>query len=176
MTDMNHNKTLIITLFLVIFTLFGGCTQTEEQPAVMVPFFPDRHGFDLNQIAIADTDSALVFKRIDCVWVVGDENKPSDEPRVTELAEALVGLTPQLETTITPNRLKDFKVDEDNFSLRVVLTFKDNSSYTLLIGMPALTKPVYIRPAETFQVYTTDIPLLRQINLDSSSWLAPAEG
>jgi hypothetical protein len=77
---------------------------------------------------------------------------------------------------IKRDRYNDFKVGDNNFTRKVVLTFKDKSSYTLLIGAPAITKPAYIRLADKNQVYMVDEPLFRQMNLDASSWFAPEEG
>ena len=74
------------------------------------------------------------------------------------------------------DRFGDFKVGDTNYSRKVVLTFKDNSSFTFLIGAPALTKPTYVRLAKQNKVFMVDEPLLKQINLDSSSWLAPKQG
>jgi hypothetical protein len=74
------------------------------------------------------------------------------------------------------DRFRDFKVGDASFSRKVILTFKDNSSFTLLIGSPAVTKPAYVRLADRNEVYMVDEPLLKQINLDINSWLAPEEG
>ena len=163
-----------VTLFLV--TLLAGCSSSAGQQTAAMPLFPERHGWDLKQVSISDADTTLDFKRVDCVWVVGDENRPSDEPRVTSLADKLVSLTPEGIPAIGPDRYRDFKVGDDRFTRKVVLTFKDNSSFTLLIGTPAITKPAYLRLAGKDLVYKVDEPLLRQINLDTGSWLAPEEG
>ena len=58
----------------------------------------------------------------------------------------------------------------------MILSFKDNSSFTLLIGSPAVTKPAYVRLADKNEVYMVDEPLLKQINLDIGYWLAPEKG
>ena len=173
---MNRTGILITTCFLFVFTLLGGCSSNVEQPAPVVPFFPERHGYDLRQFTVSDAETTLEFNRVDCVWVVGADRRPSDEPRVTALADALVSLAPRLEPAIEPDRFEDFRIHGNSFTLRVGLTFKDNSSYTLLIGIPALTKPVYLRTAGTDQVYSTEVPLLRRIDLAAASWLAPDEG
>jgi hypothetical protein len=175
MYDMKH-KIICSAFILFVFTIFGGCSSTIEQRTVAKPLFPERHGWDLKQVSISDADITLDFKRVDCVWVVGNDMKPSDESRVTALAEKLVTLTPHDFSVIKPDRYRDFKVEDKNFSRKVVLTFKDNSSYTLLIGTPAITKPAYVRLANKKQVYRIDEPLLKQINLDSDSWLAAKEG
>jgi hypothetical protein len=56
------------------------------------------------------------------------------------------------------------------------ITFKDNNSFTLFIGSPALTKPAYVRLAGKKEVYWVDEPLFKQINLDAGYWLAPEKG
>jgi hypothetical protein len=163
----------LLTLILSVLILAGGCTLPEDETAPVVPFFPDRHGFDLKQLTITDGEAALAFKRVDCVWVIGNTSAPADEPRVSALAEAFVTLAPHLEPALGPERFADFKVAEDDFTRKAILTFKDNSTYTLFIGIPALTKPAYIRSANANQVYSADEPLLHVINLDGSSWHAP---
>jgi hypothetical protein len=164
------------TIILFVFTLFAGCSSPADQEITAKPLFPERHGWDLKQISISDADTTLDFKRVNCVWVVGKDNKQSDESRVTALADKLVTLTPKGVLAIERDRYRDFKVGDDSFSRRVVLTFKDSSSYTLLIGSPAITKPAYVRLADTDQVYKVEEPLFRQISLDAGSWLAPEEG
>lgn len=172
---MKH-KNMLTTFILSVFALIVGCSSNIEQQIAAKSLFPNRHGWDLKQVSISDADNILNFKRVDCVWVVGNDNKPSDEPRVTALVDKLVSLTPQELPELGPDRYRDFKVGDDSFSRKVVMTFKDNSSYTMLIGTPAITKPVYIRLAEKKHVYRVDDPVLRQINLDSDSWRAPKEG
>ena len=167
---------LYSTLFLFIFILLAGCSSTADQQIAAKPLFPEQHGWDLKQVSISDADTTLDFKRVNCVWVVGDDNKPSDEPRVTALAEKLVTITPQGVSAIKHERYNDFKIGDNNFSRKVVLTFKDKSSYTMLIGTPAITKPAYVRLADKNKVYRVDEPLFKQLNLDRASWLAPEEG
>jgi hypothetical protein len=176
MDDMKPKNILYSTFILFIFTLLAGCSSTVDQQIAAKPLFPEQHGWDLRQVSISDADTTLDFKRLNCVWVIGDDNKPSDEPRVTTLAEKLVTMAPQDLLAIEPDRYNDFKVADDSFTRKVVLTFKDNSSYTLLIGTPAITKPAYVRLADKNQVYRVDEPLFKQINLDTTSWLAPEEG
>ena len=167
-----YNKNCYI-LILLILVLLGGCSSDTDMQIAPKILFPDMHGWDLKKITIADTDSnVLEFKRINCVWVVGDDNKPSDEPKVSDLAERLVSLTPQELPELKPDRYRDFRVGDDSFSRKIVLTFKDNSSSTLLVGSPALTKPAYIRFSGGDEVYGIDEPLLKQINLDSRTWQA----
>ena len=173
---MNHKNIFYSTFMVVIFMLLAGCSSTVEQQVAPIPLFPGQHGWDLAEVSISDADSTLDFKRINCVWVIGDDNKPSDEPKVTALAEKLVTMVPQGPIVIEPERYNDFKVGDQSFTRKVTLTFKDNSSYTMLIGAPALTRPTYLRFAERYQVYRVDEPILRQINLNGDSWLAPEEG
>jgi hypothetical protein len=173
---MKHKNMLYIVVTLFLFTLLAGCSSSGDQQIAAIPLFPELHGWDLKQVSISDADTTLDFKRVDCVWVVGEDNRPSDESRVTDLTDKLVTITPQGLAAIEPDRYNDFKVGDDTFTRRVVLTFKDNRSYTLLIGTPAITKPAYVRLGDTNQVYRVEEPLIRQINLDAGSWLAPAEG
>ena len=173
---MKPQRILYYVFTLLIFTLLAGCSPEAEQPIAPILLFPDRHGWDLAAISIADAETHLNFKRINCVWVIGDDNRPSDEPRVTALAEKLVTMVPQGPVAIEPQRYNDFKVGDENFTRKVTLTFKDNSSYTMLIGAPALTRPTYLRFADREQVYRVDEPQLRQLSLDRDSWVAPREG
>jgi hypothetical protein len=161
---------------LSVFALLAGCSSTAEQQIAAAPLFPERHSRDLKQVSISDFETTLDFKRVDRVWVVGNDNRLSDEPRVTAFVDKLVTLAPQIAAAIVPDRFKDFKVGDDSFTRRVVLTFKDNNSYILLIGTPSITKPVYIRLAGNNLVYKVDEPLLMQISLNVDSWLAPEEG
>jgi len=176
MDDMKLGYILYSIFILFIFTLLAGCSSTADQQVAAQPLFPEQHGWDLRQVSISDANTTLDFKRLNCVWVIGDDNKPSDEPRVTTLAEKLVTMAPQDLLAIEPDRYNDFKVADDSYTRKVVLTFKDNSSHTLLIGTPAITKPAYVRLADKKQVYRVDEPLFKQINLDITTWLALGEG
>ena len=80
-------------------------------------------------------------------------------------------MVPQGPIAIEPQRYNDFKIGDNSFTRRVTLTFKDKSSYTMLIGVPAITRPIYLRFADRYQVYKVDDPIIRQINLDRESWL-----
>ena len=174
---MKPQKIIYSTFILFVLMVLAGCSSTVDQQNAGNPLFPERHGWDLKQVAISDTDNtSLDFKRVNCVWVIGNDNKPSDESRVTALADKLVSMTPTGLVTLKSDRYKDFKVGDASYTRKVVLTFKDNSSFTLLIGSPALTKPAYVRLVDTNEVYMVDEPLLKQINLDSNSWLASEEG
>jgi hypothetical protein len=176
MDTMKANNILYSALILFIFTLLIGCSSTAEQQIAAIPLFPEQHGWDLKQVSISDADTTLDFKRVNCVWVIGDDKKPADEPRVATLAEKLVTMAPQGVPAIERDRFNDFKVGNDNFTRKVVLTFKDKSTYTLLIGAPAITKPAYVRLADKNQVYRVDEPLFKQINLNTANWLAPEDG
>ena len=177
MDDMKPENIIYSVFIFFVFTLLVGCSSTVDQQISALPLFPDLHGWDLKQVTISDTDTtSLEFKRVNCVWVIGDDNRPSDEPRVTALADRLVSMAPIGLATQKSDRFADFKVGDANFSRKVVLTFKDKSSVTLLIGSPALTKPAYVRLVDQNEVYMVDEPLFKQINLDASSWLAPKEG
>ena len=173
---MKHKNIPYTVLILFLFMLPGGCSSSGDKQIAAAPLFPERHGWDLKQVSISDAETTLDFKRVDCVWVVGNDNMPSNEPKVTALADKLVTLAPQTAPAIVPDRFRDFMVGDDSFTRRVGLTFKDNSSNTLLIGTPAVTKPVYIRLAGNNLVYKIDAPLLMQISLNIDSWLAPKEG
>jgi hypothetical protein len=171
-------KKIIYSIFILfLFTLFANCTSTVDTQIKLKPFLPGRHGWDLKQVTIADTDNnVLEFKRVDCVWVVGNENKPSNESKITTLADKLVTMVPAGLVTQESDRYMDFKVADANFSRKVILTFKDKSSLTMLIGSPALTKPAYVRLADKKEVYWIDDPLFKQINLNSGTWLALEKG
>jgi hypothetical protein len=177
MDDMKPKKIIYSAVVLFVFTVLTGCSLTVDQQITEKPLFPERHGWDLKQVAISDADNTtLDFKRVNCVWVVGEENKPSDESRVTVLADKLISMSPTGLATQKSDRFRDFKVGDASFSRKVILTFKDNSSFTLLIGSPAVTKPAYVRLADKNEVYMVDEPLLKQINLDTGYWLASEEG
>ena len=88
MDDMKPKKIIYSTFILFVFMVFAGCSSTVDQQNAGNPLFPERHGWDLKQVAISDTDNtSLDFKRVNCVWVIGNDNKPSDESRVTALAD-----------------------------------------------------------------------------------------
>lgn len=174
---MNLQKILSCTFVLVAIIISAGCSSAVDSQVSAKPLFQGRQGFDLMRIVISDANNnAIEFKRVDCVWVIGQENRPADEPRVTVLADKLATLAPLNLVTQEHDRYTDFNVGDTHFNRKVVLKFKDNSSFTLLIGSPALTKPAYVRLAEKNTVYSVDEPLLKQINLYADSWLAPQEG
>jgi hypothetical protein len=177
MNDMKPEKIIYNVIILFVIVVLAGCSSADDQQFTAMPLFPELHGWDLKQVTISDADtSSIDFKRVNCVWVVGKENKPSNEPKITTLADKLVSMAPIGIATQKSDRFGDFKVGDASFSRKVVLTFKDNNSITLLIGSPALTKPAYVRLANENEVYMVDEPLLKQINLNTDIWLAPEEG
>jgi len=173
---MKPQKIIYSIFILFVFTVLGGCSSAVDPQLTARPLFPERHGWDLKQVTISDIYStSLDFKRVNCVWVVGNDNRPSDEPKVTALADKLVSMAPIGLATRKSERFGDFKVGYVSFSRKVILTFKDDSSVTLFIGSPAITKPAYVRISGSKEVYMVDEPLLKQISLDTNSWLAPEE-
>ena len=165
------------TLFiLLLFVLLGGCSSSTDHQIAPIPLFPGQHGKDLAQITVSDAATDLDFKRLDSVWGVGNDNKSSDEARISVLAEKLATMVPYGPVAIGPERYNDFKVGDESFSRKVVLIFMDNSSYTLLIGTPAITRPVYLRFKGSNMVYKIDEPLFRQISLIADSWRTHGEG
>jgi hypothetical protein len=177
MDNMKPQKIIYSIFILFMLTALGGCSSAVDSQVTAKPLFPERHGWDLKQLTISDVDStSLDFKRVKCVWVVGNDNRPSDEPKVSALADKLVSVAPFGLATRKSERFGDFKVGYVSFSRKATLTFKDDSSITLFIGSPALTKPTYVRVAGTNEVYMVDEPLLKQISLDTRFWLAPEEG
>ena len=174
---MKTTKIIYGTTILLVFILLVGCFSAPDKLTTQKPLFPDRHGWGLKQITIADTNNnALEFKRVDCVWVIGNENKPSYEPKVTSLADKLVSMVPAGLVTQKNDRYSDVKIGDASFSRKIVLTFKDKKSFTVLIGSPALNKPAYIRLADKKEVYWIDEPLLKQLDLNSQAWLNLEEG
>jgi len=177
MDHMKPQKIIYSIFIFFIFTILVGCSSPVDQKLTAKPLFPERHGWDLKHVSISDAGSTSIdFKRVNCVWVVGNDNKPSDEPKVTALADRLVSMTPIGLATQKSDRFADFKVGYVSFSRKLILTFKDGSSIILFIGSPAITKPAYVRVGGNNEVYMVDEPLFKQISLDASSWLAPEEG
>jgi len=173
---MKKLSLLCSLIWLFTITLLAGCSSPVSQEIGASPVFPERHGWDLKRITISDTDTSIDFKRVDCVWVVGGDNRPSDESRVTALADKLVSMAAQGILAVDSDRYSDFRVGDENYTRKVNLVFKDDTSVTLLIGSPALTKPAYVRIAEKNMVYMVEEPMLKQISLDTGSWLVPEKG
>jgi hypothetical protein len=175
--NMNLQKILSCAFVLVVIIISAGCTSAVDSQISAIPLFQGRQGFDLKRIVISDVNNNTIeFKRVDCVWVIGQENRPADEQRVTVLADKIATLTPLNLVTQEHDRYNDFNVGDTHFNRKVVLKFKDNSSSTLLIGAPALTKPAYVRLEGKNIVYSVDEPLLKQLDMHADSWLAPQEG
>ena len=77
---MEINKILNFIFVLFVFSLLLGCSSTIDIKENTIPLFPEKHGWDLKQFTISDNDNNFLnFKRVDCVWVVGNGNNPSDE-------------------------------------------------------------------------------------------------
>jgi hypothetical protein len=172
---MKRIKMKVAVLALLLLAALAGCSSPPEPPVPLPPLFPDLHGWDLKQVSITGADAVLDFKRVDCVWVVGDDKIPSDESKVTILVEKLVGVLPGGRVAIESGRYEDFQVGDDKFTYKVVLTLKDRSSFAMFIGAPALTKPAYVRLADSKEVYWVDDPLFKNINLDKAFWLSDTE-
>ncbi len=165
----------ILCIFFISAVLFGCSSAVDSQTKVNT-LFPDRYHWELKSLAIADADSkGLEFKRVDCVWVLGDENRATDEAKVTSLADKLVTLVPKYQ--VVQKNIDNSNPDAGNFdfSRKVTLTFKDGKSYLLLVGAVSDTGSVYVRLADKSEVYHIDEPLLRDISLDSSVWVVETE-
>ncbi len=165
----------ILSIFFISAVLFG-CSSAVDSQTKVKPLFPDRYHWELKSLAIADADSkGLEFKRVDCVWVLGDENRATDEAKVTSLADKLVTLVPKYQ--VVQKNIDNSNPDAGNFdfSRKITLTFKDGKSYLLLVGAVSDAGSVYVRLADQSEVYHIDEPLLRDISLDSSAWVVETE-
>ncbi len=160
-----------LVIFFISAVLFGCSSAVDSQKKVHT-LFPDRYHWDLTSLTISDADNkGLEFKRVDCVWVLGDENKVTDEAKVTSLADKLVTLAPKYQAV--QKNIDNSNVDAGNFDLsrKVTLTFKDGKSFKLLVGAVSATGSVYVKLADKSEVYHIDEPMLRDISLDSFFWV-----
>lgn len=139
-------------------------------------FFPDKNQWELKRIAITDdNDKNLVFKRVKCVWVIGDDNLPSDEIKVTALAEKLLELKSDDLVTEKEGDYEGLKVSASQFSFKVELNFKDETSRTLLLGKTTLGRPDHARLADETGVYKIFEPKITGISLEPNVWASSAD-
>jgi hypothetical protein len=167
-------RKILAAFFAAIFLATIGVSSMLEnaKSRTVKSFLPDRNAWELKRIAITDDNNRnLIFSRINCVWVIGEENLPSDEIKVTALAEKLIGLKSDDLVTEKAEDYKKYRVSESQYSIKVVLNFKDDTTRTLLFGKATMGRPDYARRADETGVYLIyEVPQLTGINLDKNAW------
>lgn len=159
--------------FAAIFLATIGFSYMLEKnkPKEIKSFFPNQKSWELKRFAITDDkDKTLVFKRVKCVWVIGDDNLPSDEIKVTALAEKLIALKSDDLVTENEGDYDRLKVSTSQFSFKIEFSFKDETSRTLLLGKADMGRPSHARRADESGVYLIYEPMLAEIKLDTKDW------
>ena len=174
---MIPRKTLAAFFAAIFLATIGISYMLEkEKPKTVKSFFTGRNAWELKNISITDANNRnLTFNRANCVWVIGEESLPSDEIKVTELADKLIGL--QSDDLVTENAAdyEKYKVSDSLYSLKVVLNFKEDTTRTLLLGKAAMGRPDYARLVDETGVYLIYEPEIAGISLNVDAWSLPEE-
>jgi len=174
---MIPRKTLTVFFATVFVAAIGFNFMLENGESKEVKsFFPDRNQWELKRISITDdNDKSLVFKRVKCVWVIGDDNMPSDEIKATALAEKLLNLQSDDLVTEKEGDHERLKVSSSQFSRKVELNFKDETSMTLLLGEATMGRPDHARRVDETGVYLIYEPKITKISLEPNVWFGSAD-
>ena len=164
--------------FAAIFVATIGISYMFEngKPRDIKSFFPDRNQWELKRITITDdNDKSLVFNRVKCVWVIGDDNRPSDEIKVNALAEKLLGLKSDDLVTEKEGDYERLKVSASQFNFKIEFSFKDETSRTLLLGKADMGRPSHARRVDESGVYLIYEPMVSEIKLDTKDWASSVD-
>lgn len=170
---MIPRKTFTAFFAAIFLATIGFSYMLENNKSKEIKsFFPNQKSWELKRFAITDDkDKTLVFKRINCVWVIGDDNLPSDEIKVTALAEKLITLKSDDLVTENEGDYERLKVSTSQFSFKIEFSFKDETSRTLLLWKADMGRPSHARRADESGVYLIYEPMLAEIKLDTKEWV-----
>jgi hypothetical protein len=159
-----------LTTIGISYMLESGKTKTVKS------FFPDRNAWELKRIAITDVNNKnLIFDRVNCVWVIGENKLPSDEIKVTALADKLIGLKSDDLVSEKATDYEKYKVSDSQYSFKVMLNFKDNTTKTLLLGKATMGRPDYARLLDEMGVYLIYETQITGISLNVDDWSTSEE-
>lgn len=110
----------------------------------------------IDSIRIEDGDNKVELARLDDRWQVSGLDFPADDNSVNKLLTSLAGLETGWPVATSGEAAERFKVTEDGFERRIVLSQADKTVTELFIGtVPALRK-VHARLAGDDNIYSVE--------------------
>ena len=150
---------------------FSVCNSTsnanEEQKALFTGIKP----WELKTMSLSDNaGNTLTFKRVMCVWTVGEENQPTNEAKVANLADSLIALNSskiigQGDTFFLPNR-----VDEKVYDLKVILRLGGKGQVVVFFGKGNESGSAFVRLQENNEVHFVKGIDLNEIVINDQAW------
>ena len=116
------NQLIIIAGFVFISLIFAACSATNYTSEAQKALFPEIMPWELKAMSLSDNaGNTLSFKRVMCVWTVGEEKQPTDEAKVAQLADSLIALNSATVIGQGDSLFLLNRVDEKIHDLKVIL-------------------------------------------------------
>ena len=165
-----HFFFLLSGLFLIVF-FWADHTTTGNASDRLGALFPEMKPWELKAMSLSDdAGNELIFKRIMCVWKVGEENLPTNEVKVSALADALLGLHSSKVGGKGDSTFADFRVDENAYDLKVTVEAGESSRVSVYFGKGKKVRTAYARFQQGEEVHLVEGIDLDEIHLQEKVW------
>ena len=137
------------------------------------PLFPDVEADQIVRLTITSTsgDRIQLAKNMD-KWVLPEaDDYPTQEKKVPEFLEKIVGLTTDRLVAKTRASHKRLKVAEDDFERRIVFELADGTTHTLYLGTAPRYGTCHVRADKQDEVYLTRNLTLSDASTSASLWI-----
>ncbi|EIC21999.1 DUF4340 domain-containing protein [Thiorhodovibrio frisius] len=150
----------------------GGSSRLAPA-ATDTPFAAfDAEQIERIEVTTPDSEAPLLLSRTDTSWTIpalGDF--PAEATRVDQLLDALAGLHRPLPIATSAEARERFKVADDAFEERIVLSDGQGAVSTLILGDSPGFRRRYLRPAGDDSIYDVRFEVFN-LSDRSSDWIA----
>ena len=159
-------KVFIVSIFFILVGL------SNYAVAEVIPLFPQIKPWDLQSLTITDKNNKdLNFNRKMCVWTLAPEVLATNEVRVTDLADQLIGLTYQKSISGSELMFTNYKVGPDSFDYKIDIGLPEGKSITLYLGSDDNVPLKYARPSNSKNLYLLSDESIKSITMNRNFWL-----
>lgn len=161
---------LLVVQLVVIAIVYWPAAPTSGQRA---PLFANLDPTQVESIEIEDaTGQSIVLERSNERWVVADtDGFPADAAKADDLLSGLAATTTSRLVTQTPGSHARLQVDADDFNRRLTLTYSDETTQEIYLGVTAGPNATHIRAGASDVVYLTGEVTAGEVEPFLSGWI-----
>ena len=162
----------LASVLLLVTGLLVACNEVDK----VSPLFPTIKAWDLKSLQITDKDNrVLVFKRKKCVWTLGQEALATNEARVTELADQIIGISYRQVIAGKKAMYAEYMVAPDSFNYRVDIGLPEGTLKTLYLGSKGGSAATHAWTTEDENIYVLSGAAIKNITMASAFWLLKSD-
>lgn len=158
----------LVSVLLVVASSLVACNGVEKE----IPVFPAIKAWDVKSLKVTDKNGReLFFKKKKCVWTLGQEALATNEARVTELVDQIVGIIYRQDIVGKETMYAEYNVASDSFNYRVDIGLPEGTTKTLFLGSRSGSGVTHARNFEDELIYVLSGSVIKNIVMASDFWL-----